>query len=134
MSAFGKEETLYSQLVEIQSKLKTLAIKKRSEVNNSKQIKNTFKKKIESLKASLQKINDDYQIASGSQIEKQRIRENSTIAKARAYDESLGPLEIEAKELKNIKEKLFCKQTLMSQEIEILSNAYFMALEDMNES
>ena len=131
LTTSGKEETLTTQISEIQQNLRNLARKKQNELSTSKHIRESYKHKIDDLKNSLQKYNDELQIASTSIIEKKRIRENSTVAKARVYDESLVPLEIDERDLSIIKENLTKKIALLQEESKMLNNAIEMNQEDL---
>lgn len=126
-----REQTLTSQLAEIQQKLKILAKKKQSELTSSKSIREKQKQQIENLKNALQKCKDCYQIATAEALEKQRIKENSAFAKERVYSESLVPLECDAKELGVIREELSSREVELSEEIRKFENLKMMCREDM---
>ena len=125
-STSSREQTLTAQLSEIQQKLKLLARKKQNELSNSKKSREEYKNKIESLKKLLEKTTDDYQITTAELNEKQKIRENSTVAKARVYSESLIPLECDARDLSLIKENLIKKQLLLQEDSYRYENSTLM--------
>ena len=133
VSTSSREHTLAAQLSEIQQKLKLLARKKQNELSNSKKSREEYRKKIEFLKNLLEKTKDNYQITAAELNEKQRIRENSTVAKARVYSESLIPLECDARDLALIKENLIKKQLFLQEESDRYENSALMCKEELSE-
>lgn len=130
ISISSKEETLYSQQKDVQTRLKDLAIKKRTELSNSKQTRLIYKTKIEKLKQALQKYNDEFQILSVSQVKKQKIRDNSVLARTKAYEETLIPLEADSQELLNVKQVLDHKSDKLQEKLLREENIFCMCVAD----
>ena len=131
-SASSKEQTLHNQLKGIQQNLRASALKKQSELGTCKSYRESLKKRIEDLKSTLQKYNDDFLILSTSVEEKRRIIENSSVAKAKVYSESLIPLENDARTLESLKKSLESKLASLDNEESSIYSRLLMLKEEFN--
>ena len=131
MSTSGKGETLQSQLIENQNKMKVLGIKRQNELNSSKHTREKLSQKINSQNKSLQNHYEEIQLLSTVIAKKQKLKEESSMAKAKAYEDSLIPLEQEAEKQSKDKENLLAEQIKLHEELIINENIYFMCKEEM---
>lgn len=131
VSTSGKTETLQTELLEISNKLRQLGLKKQAEYNSVKNARDMINQKISAHNKTLQKSYEEYQTLSTTVAKKQKIKEDSTMAKAKAYEESLQPLEKEAEKLCSEKEALSEEQTKLQEQLQIHENLYVMCKEDM---
>jgi hypothetical protein len=130
VTASSKEQTLHSQLKGIQQNLRASALKKQNEVGTCKSYRETLKKRIEELKANLQKYHDDFTVLSTSLEEKRRMIENSAFAKAKVYSESLLPLENDAKALERLRKNLERRICKLEDQENIVANRILMCREE----
>jgi hypothetical protein len=131
ISASGKSENLQSQLLKIQTKLKTLFSKKQAEVNSTRDAREKILYEINTQNNSLQQLYNEFQSISGSIYKKQKLKEEISLAKSKAYENSLIPLEKEAEKLLNDKESLMKEQYRMQEELLMYENIELMCREDM---
>lgn len=130
VSATSKEQTLHTQLKGIQQNLRASALKKQNELGSSKSYRESLKKRMDELKINLQKYNDDYVMVSTSLEEKKRMIENSSVAKAKVYNESLIPLENDSKMLEILKIDLETKLLKLQDEESTIKNRIKMCKEE----
>lgn len=131
VSTFGKGETLNSQLFDLQTKIKQVSFKKQSEILSSKKNREKISEKIVSHNTSLKNFYEEYQSLSSSITKRQKLKEDLSLAKAKAYEDSLLPLEKEAESLCREKESLLNEQIRLQEEVVITENIYNMCKEDM---
>ena len=131
VSTFGKGETLNSQLFDLQTKIKQVSFKKQSEILSSKKNREKISEKIVSHNTSLKNFYEEYQSLSSSITKRQKLKEDLSLAKAKAYEDSLLPLEKEAESLCREKESLLNEQIRLQEEVVITENIYDMCKEDM---
>lgn len=130
VSATSKEQTLHTQLKGIQQNLKASALKKQNELGTSKSYRESLKKRIDELKTNLQKYNDDFVMISTSVEEKKRMIENSSVAKAKVYCESLIPLENDSKMLELLRKELETKLAKLEDSEVVIKNRVKMCREE----
>ena len=126
VSTFGKGETLNSQLFDLQTKIKQVSFKKQSEILSSKKNREKISEKIVSHNTSLKNFYEEYQSLSSSITKRQKLKEDLSLAKAKAYEDSLLPLEKEAESLCREKESLLNEQIRLQEEVVITENIYNM--------
>lgn len=130
VSASSKEQTLHTQLKGIQQNLRASALKKQNELGSSKSYRESLRKRMDELKSNLQKYNDDFVIISTSLEEKKRMIENSAVAKAKVYNESLVPLENDSNMLEKLKKELEFKLLRLQDEESTIKNRLRMCKEE----
>ena len=131
ISTSGKSETLQSQLLDNQSKLKLLSLKKQSEINANRCTRERMTQKISSKNHSLQTYYEELQSLSSLISKKQKQKEDSSLAKAKAYEESLLPLEKEAEKLSKERERLVQEQIRLQEDLRASENIYWLCKEDI---